>query len=270
MKTPLLILVIPFLSASFEATPSPTVRLFHGTEMKIRFEFDSPAQDTPELRTLYGFSDCPNQPSVNRARFAWRNQGGMLELMASSQENGETHSESLGLIEPNRAAEGSIALSSDRRHYVFKTEKMRVEMARGCTDERAFGVVLQSDSGGSRDASGEIRHLVNASGILGPVAASRPFPNPITAGRFSMNLTAHAPTAFFIRLVDSMGRIAWESPKTILRGGEQTRILYEIDAFLSRGTYMIYPFAALSDGSILPAAAPDSASGDAYRVLIAN
>jgi hypothetical protein len=258
------------------ASTPRVVRFFSGTKMKLSFVFDSSAfyqltgaaaSDQLDTSKLYGFSDCKSRHSENSARLGWRNNQGKIEIMTFTHRGGKFYYEVLTTVEPDRVNQASIALSEDRKSYIYEVNGVRASVERGCDDPRAIGYALQPYFGGNRVAPQEIRIRVDVADEVAPVMADVPYPTVLNGGAFKMKVDAEEGVGFFVRLYDLTGRKTWESPRDLLEPGAETVMSYQVTESLQSGMYLLVPYATTKEGVELRAALSPSVSGDAYRVF---
>jgi hypothetical protein len=253
------------------------IRLFSGTRMDLSVQFDdsafyqftgSASGDQGDTNKLYGFSDCFDSHTENSARFGWRDLGGKIEIRAFTHKDGRFSSVPIKTIEPNHIYAASISLSPDRRSYLYEFDGTQVSMERGCDQDRAQGYHLQPYFGGNQVAPHEVRIRVNSSGALAPVFADFPYSNPMTGSGFKMRVQAFDSVAFFVRIYDSFGNRVWESSKENLGGNFKGDMSFQVDTFLSSGTYYVVPFGITEEGEVLRAGTNINASSEAYRLMV--
>lgn len=130
-------------------------------ELNFTVRFDSSAiyqtadpSNQEDINKLYGFSDNNANHEQFSARFGWNWVRGALRLYAYVYNNGARASHEITAIQIGTDYACSINVSED--HYVFSTNKVRIEMPRESKTLQASGYKLFPYFGGDETAPHEI------------------------------------------------------------------------------------------------------------------
>jgi hypothetical protein len=253
-------------------------KAFVGTEMKMTVAFDESARyefppeaahDQADTNKLYGFSDCGGSHMQNSARFGWRWYQNRLDIMAFTHRGGKFYFEYMTSIQPNRAYEGTIEISSDKKRYIYTFDGVRVEMDRGCQSERAIGYHLQPYFGGQQVAPHDVNISIKRDETTGPAVVESVYPNP-SNGRFNLRISSFEQASFHFMLYDVSGRLVHRSEKISLPEGENQTLSFDLTRRFASGMYLLVPVISLDDGTELRAHIKSHISDKAMKLILMN